>query len=204
MTFDLNTFWQSEVDEHQQAFEQTRAQLMPAFEKFLAAAIATVKNGGKILFFGNGGSAADAQHLATELAVRFIKDRAPIAGIALTTDTSALTAIGNDYGFDYLFSRQIEAIGRKGDLAVAISTSGNSPNVMNAIAACKKQGITVVGFTGKTGGKMAAECDILINVPSTTTARIQEMHILIGHMFCGALEIGLGLAEPRTTQSSAA
>lgn len=204
MTFDVKKFWQSEVDEHLDTFEQTRAQLMPAFEKFLAAGVETVKNGGKILFFGNGGSAADAQHLATELAVRFIKDRAPIAGIALTTDTSALTAIGNDYGFDHLFSRQVEAIGRKGDLAVAISTSGNSPNVMNAIAACKKQGITVVGFTGKTGGKMAAECDILMNVPTTTTARIQEMHILIGHMFCGALEIALGLAAaPAGAQSAA-
>ena len=125
--------------------------------------------------------------------MRYKKDRAPIAALALTTDTSALTAIGNDFGFEHLFARQVAALGKKGDVAIAISTSGNSKNVINAIAEAKKLGITVAGFTGKTGGDMAGLCDILFNVPSTTTARIQEMHITLGQMFCGALELNLGL-----------
>ncbi len=194
MAIDLSAFWAAEFDEHEKTAAATRAALQPAFGKLLAAAAACIRDGGKVLFFGNGGSAADAQHLATELTVRYKKDRAPIAAIALTTDTSSLTAIGNDFGFDQLFSRQVEALGRKGDLAVAISTSGNSPNVLRAVQACKDIGITVAGFTGQTGGKMAPLCDILFNVPSSTTARIQEMHIMIGQMFCGALEIELGLA----------
>jgi D-sedoheptulose 7-phosphate isomerase len=190
---DVKKFWQSECDEHTAVHAETAKTLLPAFEKMLGLSVDTIKGGGKILFFGNGGSAADAQHLATELTVRFKTNRDPIAAIALTTDTSALTAIGNDFGFDHLFSRQIAALGRKGDLAICISTSGNSPNVLNAIAECKKQGIKTVCFTGKTGGKMQNLCDVTINVPSTTTARIQEMHIMIGQMLCGALEIALGL-----------
>lgn len=201
MSVDVKKFWQSECDEHEAVMAATRAALQPAFEKLLQTAAATIRNDGKILFFGNGGSAADAQHLATELTVRYKKDRAPIAAIALTTDTSALTAIGNDFGFEHLFARQVAALGRKGDLAIAISTSGNSPNVLAALAECKKLGIAVAGFTGKTGGKMAGQCDILFNVPSATTARIQEMHIMLGQMLCGALEIELGLTA---AESSAA
>lgn len=195
---DLAAFWQSEFDEHLAVMAATHRTLKAPFAKFLAAAAQSVRDGGKILFFGNGGSAADAQHLATELAIRYKTDRAPIAALALTTDTSALTAAANDMGFEKVFARQIEAIGRKGDVAIAISTSGNSPNVLEAARTCRRMGITVVGFTGETGGKLAPLCDILMNVPSTTTARIQEMHITLGQMFCGALEQELGLlaAEP--------
>lgn len=195
MMIDVKNLWQSEFSEHEAVMAATRDSLSVPFEALLTACVQAIRNGNKILFFGNGGSAADAQHLATELTVRFKKDRAPIAAIALTTDTSALTAIGNDFGFEFLFSRQIEAIGKKGDVAIAISTSGNSQNVLRAIEASKKNGITVIGFTGETGGKMAKECDILLNVPSRTTARIQEMHIMLGQMLCGALEIALGLVS---------
>lgn len=195
MTFNTERFWQSEWAMHEECAAATRQQLLAPFEKMLAACKAAVEGGNKIMFFGNGGSAADAQHLATELAVRYKKDRAPIAAMALTTDTSALTAIGNDFGFDHLFSRQVEAVGKKGDVAIAISTSGNSANVLRAIEAAKKMGITVVGFTGGTGGKMAALCDIALVVPHGVTARIQEMHISFGQMLCGALEQSLGLVE---------
>jgi len=196
MTAELDTaqFWNAEFGEHLDVARATQKNMAGAFEKLLDACVICIEQGGKILFFGNGGSAADAQHLATELAVRYKKDRAPIAALALTTDTSALTAIGNDFGFDHLFARQIEALGRKGDVAIAISTSGNSKNVINAVAACKKQGITVVGFT-ESGGVLGPLCDILLNVPSKTTARIQEMHITLGQMLCGALEMRLGLAD---------
>ncbi len=193
MTFDTKSFWQSEFAEHASCMTATEKNLEAAFTALLDKAAETIKAGGKILFFGNGGSAADAQHLATELTVRYKKDRAPIAAIALTTDTSALSAIGNDFGFEFLFSRQVEALGRKGDLAIGISTSGNSPNVLKALESCRAMGIVTVGFTGETGGKMPPLCDILINVPCKTTARIQEMHIMIGQMLCGGLEMKLGL-----------
>lgn len=193
---DTEAFWKAEFDEHMQAMVATNLALKAPFMRLLAEAAAAVRNGNKILFFGNGGSAADAQHLATELAVRYKNDRAPIAAMALTTDTSSLTAIGNDFGFDHLFSRQVQALGKAGDIAIAISTSGNSANVIKAAEQCRKQGILVVGFTGETGGKLAPFCDILFNVPCTTTARIQEMHIMLGQMFCGALEMELGLIAP--------
>lgn len=195
MAVNVEAFWRSEFDEHAAVAAETRAQLATSFDKLLKMGAACIRSGGKILFFGNGGSAADAQHLATELTVRYKKDRAPIAAIALTTDTSSLTAIGNDFGFDRLFSRQVEALGRAGDLAIGISTSGNSPNVLLALEVCRKMKITTVGLTGKTGGKMPPLCDIVFNVPSTTTARIQEMHILLGQMFCGALEAELGYVK---------
>jgi D-sedoheptulose 7-phosphate isomerase len=150
-------------------------------------------NGGKLLFFGNGGSAADAQHLATEFAVRYVKNRKPMAALALTTDTSALTAIGNDLGFDQLFARQIEAIGNPGDVAIGISTSGKSPNVMNALLAAQEKKLSTVCFTGANGAAMAKICDAALKVPSKTTARIQEMHITLGQMLVGALEKKLGL-----------
>lgn len=198
MTFDVKTFWQDEFSEHTDCMQKTQKQLQGAFEDMLAACAQTIKNGGKILFFGNGGSAADAQHLATELTVRYKKDRAPIAAIALTTDTSALSAIGNDFGFEHLFARQVAALGRKGDLAIGISTSGNSANVLKALEECRAIGIKTVGFTGETGGKMPPLCDILLNVPCKTTARIQEMHIMLGQMLCGALELELGLLPAET------
>lgn len=191
--FDTSSFWQSEWAMHHETARATEQQLQQAFTQMLDACINAIKAGRKIFFFGNGGSAADAQHLATELTVRYKKDRAPIAAIALTTDTSALTAIGNDFGFEHLFSRQLQALGQKGDVAIAISTSGNSPNVLKAIEAAKEIGITTVAFTGGTGGKMAPLCDIVLQVPSPVTARIQEMHISFGQMLCGGLEQALGL-----------
>lgn len=193
--FDTAVFWQAEWAMHHETARATEAQLAASFAQMLEACLKAVRAGKKIFFFGNGGSAADAQHLATELTVRYKKDRAPIAALALTTDTSALTAIGNDFGFDHLFARQIAALGQAGDVAIAISTSGNSPNVLKAIEEARRLGITVVGFTGGTGGKMAAACDIVLKVPSPVTARIQEMHISFGQMLCGALEQALGLVD---------
>jgi D-sedoheptulose 7-phosphate isomerase len=146
-----------------------------------------------VLLFGNGGSAADAQHIAAELVIRYKADRLPIAAIALTTDTSALTAGGNDMGFESIFSRQIEALGRPRDVAVGISTSGNSPNVLKALRQAKAMGLHTVGLAGGSGGRMAELCDALISVPSDVTARIQEMHILVGHILCKTLERRLGL-----------
>lgn len=197
MTFDVKTFWTQEFDEHQAVVQTTRDGLEQSFADLLQASHKAVEQGNKIIFFGNGGSASDAQHLATELAVRYKTDRAAIAALSLSTDTSALTAIGNDFGFDHLFSRQIEAIGKSGDVAIGITTSGNSGNVLKALETARKMGITTVGLTGKTGGKMMEQglCDIALCVPSTTTARIQEMHITLGQMLCGALEISLGLVS---------
>lgn len=195
MRLKIRQFWQSEFTEHEDVMALTRQQLAQPFERLVEAATACIEAGGKIFFFGNGGSASDAQHLATELTARYKTDRKAIAAIALSTDTSALTAIGNDYGFERVFSRQIEALGRKGDLAIGISTSGNSPNVIRALEECRAIGITAVGFTGQTGGKLKPLCDILLNVPSATTARIQEMHITLGQMLCGALEINLGYVQ---------
>ena len=149
--------------------------------------------GCKILFFGNGGSAADAQHLATELTVRFVADRRALAAIALTTDSSALTACGNDLGFDAIFSRQIEALGRPGDVAIGFSTSGNSPNVIRALETARKLGLTAAAFTGKTGGKLRGIADPILMIPSGTTARIQEMHGILGHILCAEIEDRLGL-----------
>jgi D-sedoheptulose 7-phosphate isomerase len=148
------------------------------------------------MFFGNGGSAADAQHIATELTIRYKHDRVAIAAIALTTDTSALTAAGNDLGFEQIFARQIEALGKPGDVAIAISTSGKSRNVIAALEQARSMRLITAAFGGKDGGDMIPLIDHLLVVPSATTARIQEMHILLGQMLCGALEIELGLANP--------
>ena len=155
------------------------------------------RDGGKLMLAGNGGSAADAQHLATELTVRYKKDRAAIAAIALTTDSSVLTAAGNDLGFEKIFARQIEALGRQGDVAIAISTSGKSANVVAGLKQAKAIGLVTAAFGANDGGAMPAHADHLLLVPSATTARIQEMHILLGQMLCGALEIELGLAVSR-------
>jgi D-sedoheptulose 7-phosphate isomerase len=146
------------------------------------------------LFFGNGGSAADAQHLATELSVRFVSDRRALAGLALTTDSSVLTACGNDLGFEALFSRQIEALGRAGDVAIGFSTSGNSPNIIKALQTAREIGMTAAAFSGRTGGKLKEIADPILLIPSNTTARIQEMHELLGHILCAEIEDRLGLA----------
>jgi D-sedoheptulose 7-phosphate isomerase len=192
-TFDLNNFWTAESREHMEVSQKTFAALQNDFAKLLDACTASISAGGKILLFGNGGSAADAQHLATEFTVRYVKNRKPIAAIALTTDTSALTAIGNDFGFEQIFARQIEALGRPGDIAIGISTSGTSENVLEGLKAARAKKLVTAGLTGQSGGQMKETCDILLAVPSKTTARIQEMHITLGQMLCGALEQKLGL-----------
>jgi D-sedoheptulose 7-phosphate isomerase len=147
-----------------------------------------LKRGCRILVCGNGGSAADAQHFAAELSGRYVKERRALAGIALTTDTSALTAIGNDYGFDRVFSRQVEALGRPGDLLVGISTSGNSPNVILAVEAAKELGLRTLGLLGRDGGKLRTLVDDALIVPCPVTARIQEVHQMIYHFWCEALD----------------
>lgn len=192
---DISAFFKAEFAEHQEVARRTGAALESAFAGLVAACAASVRQRGKLLFFGNGGSAADAQHLATELTIRYRRDRAAIAALALTTDTSALTAAGNDLGFERVFARQIEALGRKGDVAIAISTSGKSPNVLAALREARAQGLVTAALSGKGGGGLARLADHLLVVPSDTTARIQEMHITLGQMLCGALEIELGLAQ---------
>lgn len=146
------------------------------------------KNGNKILFCGNGGSAADAQHLAAEFSGRFYKDRDALPAEALHVNTSYMTAVANDYSFDVVYSRMINGIGKNGDVLVGLSTSGNSTNILKAIKTAKEKGMTTIGFTGATGAKMKDACDILLNVPSTDTPRIQESHILLGHIICQLVE----------------
>jgi len=146
------------------------------------------KKGNKTLIAGNGGSAADAQHIAGEFVSKFYFDRPGLASISLTTDTSILTAIGNDYGYEKLFSRQVQANGNKGDIFIGISTSGNSKNILEALKECKEKGIITVGLTGQKGGAMAELCDYCIKVPSDETPRVQEAHILIGHIICAVVE----------------
>jgi len=148
----------------------------------------SLRRGGKLLFFGNGGSAADAQHLAAEFVNRFLRHRGALAAVALTTDTSALTSISNDLGFDQIFARQVEALGRPGDVAVAISTSGSSPNVLRAVEAAARLGCLTVALTGGTGGALAATADEAFIVPSSETPRIQETHITLGHALCMLVE----------------
>ena len=152
------------------------------------AAATAIGSGRKLLLAGNGGSAADAQHLAGEMLSRLNYDRAPAAALALTTDTSVLTAIGNDYGYDRLFERQILGLGRPGDVFIAISTSGRSPNILRAIDAAREQRIVAVGFTGRTGGEMPPRCDLCLRVPSDSTPLIQQIHITAGHIICGLVE----------------
>ena len=161
----------------------------PVLEAIALAMTATLRAGGKILWCGNGGSAGDSQHLAAEVVGRFRRARQGLASIALTTDTSILTAVANDYGFDVVFSRQVEALGNPGDLLVGVSTSGNSRNVIAALEAARPRGLVTVAFTGAGGGKLAALADHLFAVASRDTARIQEAHILAGHMLCDWIEL---------------
>lgn len=152
----------------------------------------SLEDGGKVMFCGNGGSAADSQHLAAELTGRFVKDRVPLAGLALTTDSSAMSCIGNDYGFDQVFARQVGALGRAGDCVLGISTSGNSANVLAAFATARARSITTIGLLGRDGGAMLPLSDHAIVVDSNVTARVQEAHILIGHSLIGVVEQALG------------
>jgi len=171
--------------------------LISKIEEAANALITAYRSGNKTLLAGNGGSAGDAQHIAGELVNKFCFDRPGIASIALTTDSSILTAIGNDYGYSKLFERQVQALGMEGDVFIGISTSGRSENIMKALVACRRMGITTIGLTGEKRGKMDELCDICINVPSKETPRIQESHILIGHIICGIVEEGL-FGELRT------
>ena len=154
--------------------------------------ITSMQSGGKLIVFGNGGSAADAQHFSAELVGRYRQDRKALPAIALTTDSSALTSIGNDYGFDTVFSRQLEAIGKPGDVALAISTSGNSPNVLGAVSLARKIGIATIALTGNSGGKLRSHVDLCLAVPSDSTPRIQESHSLIIHILSGIVENAMG------------
>jgi D-sedoheptulose 7-phosphate isomerase len=147
-----------------------------------------LKKGGHLFFCGNGGSAADAQHIAAELVGRFLKERKPLAATALSCNTSTMTAVGNDYGYDFIFSRQLEGLAKSGDVLFAISTSGNSKNVVLAVMAAKSMGVKTIGITGSKGGKLKELCDLCINVPSDHTPRIQEMHIAVGHMICEIID----------------
>lgn len=173
--------------EHIEVAKQTEA-LLPLVEEVAQAIISALALGGKILVCGNGGSAADAQHFAAELTGRYRRERTPLAAVALTTDSSALTCIGNDYAFDEVFSRQVRALASKGDVVFGITTSGNSPNVVKALEAAKEKGAITIGFTGGTGGRVAETADYAVVVPAKATARIQEMHILLIHMICERID----------------
>lgn len=162
--------------------------IMEELERCIGEMVHAYETGHKVLFCGNGGSAADAQHLAAELSGRYYFDRPPLNAEALHVNTSFLTAVGNDYSFDYVYERMVMAVGKEGDMLLAFSTSGNSPNIVKALEAAKKLGMTTVGFTGKAGGKMNQHCDMLFKVPSADTPRVQEVHILLGHIICENVE----------------
>jgi D-sedoheptulose 7-phosphate isomerase len=166
-------------------FFLTEADLIAETAERMARAL---RDGKKVLLFGNGGSAADAQHIAAEFVGRFIPDRVPLPALSLATDTSALTALGNDYGYNTVFSRQLQALGNAGDVAIGISTSGNSPNVLEALDAARKKGLLTIGLTGQDGGKMNGRADVLFRVPSRMTPRIQETHITLGHVLCELID----------------
>lgn len=177
-----------ELKSHQQLINAVIEQLTGDIEKACEMITSTIQSGNKVLTAGNGGSAADAQHIAAELSGRFVKERKALPGIALTTDTSAMTAIANDYGYNHVFSRQVEALARPGDLFIGISTSGNSQGILNALETAGQIGCKTLGLSGRDGGKMNGLCNLNVIVPSDVTARIQEMHILIGHILCKAVD----------------
>lgn len=177
-----------QLKDHQETIQKVIDSLVPDIERACDLLTDTLQHGKKVLIAGNGGSAADAQHIAAELSGRFVKNRKALPGIALTTDTSALTAIANDYGYDYVFARQVEALAQPGDLFIGISTSGNSEVVLRAFKTAREMGCQTLGLSGRDGGKMNGLCDLNIVVPSDTTARIQEIHILIGHILCQAVD----------------
>jgi D-sedoheptulose 7-phosphate isomerase len=182
----------SNLEEHQELFSRLES-VAPAVDAAAGLIVAALADGRKLMFCGNGGSAADSQHLASEFTGRFIKDRRPLGALALTTDSSALTCIANDYSFDDVFYRQVLGLGREGDCLIAISTSGNSRNVIRAAEAAREGRMHTIGLLGRDGGKLRALCDVSIIVPSTSTARIQEAHGFIGHTLCGLVEHGLGV-----------
>lgn len=181
-----------EFQEHLETIKKVIQSMGEPLKKASSITIKALKNKNKIILFGNGGSAADAQHIAAELTGRYKCERRGLPGLALTTDTSALTAIGNDYGYDRVFDRQVESLAQKGDVLLGISTSGNSANVVNAFKVGKEIGCKIIGFSGKNGGAMDKHCDINLIVPSNDTPRIQEMHILFGHTICQIIDNELG------------
>jgi len=173
---------------HLETIQAVMGTMEADLEKASALAVEVLKRGNKVLLCGNGGSAADAQHIAAELTGRYKTERRGLPGIALTTDTSALTAIGNDYGYNRVFDRQVEALANKGDLVIGISTSGNSANIISALTLAKELGCSTIGFSGRDGGAMNEVCDVNLVVPSDDTPRIQEMHILFGHTICQIID----------------
>lgn len=177
-----------ELTEHIEVANLVLSQMEGVIEQGCKMCVDTLKSGGKIFLFGNGGSAADAQHIAAELTGRYKSERESLPAIALTTDTSALTAIGNDYGYESVFSRQLAGLCRAGDLAIGISTSGNSQNVLKALETAKQRGVKTIGLSGRDGGRMNELCELNIIVPSSNTPKIQEMHITIGHIICQAID----------------
>lgn len=186
--------WINHTDRHADIFDKTRLALSNDVAHWVDLAVNVIRSGGKIMFCGNGGSAADAQHIAAELSVKLCRDRPPISALCLSLDPSAMTACANDYGYEYVFARQVMAIGRPGDMLVGLSTSGNSNNVIEALAQANHQNITTVTLTGEQGGRALEASSLCIRVPCPdSTAFIQEMHIMIGHIFCSALEHRLGL-----------
>jgi D-sedoheptulose 7-phosphate isomerase len=191
--FDALSLLHAELMEHRETFDAAAQSFGPPFLKTLAVLRQGLQRGGKLMFFGNGGSAADAQHISAELLVRYKTDRASIPAMSLSTDTSTITACANDLGFDALFERQIAGLGRKHDVAIGISTSGNSVNVLRGLRQARLMDLKTIGLTGSGGEDLSRLCDAAIVVPSAVTARIQEMHILIGHIWCKALEQSLGL-----------
>jgi D-sedoheptulose 7-phosphate isomerase len=162
--------------------------LPPLINRIAETCIAALARGNKVLLCGNGGSAADAQHLAGELVSRFMFDRPGLPAFALTTDSSVMTAIANDYGYEHVFARQVEAVGTKGDVLIALSTSGRSPNILAALRTAREKGIATIGFTGRIGGDMPSLCDVVCRVPADETPKIQEGHIVVGHIVCGVVE----------------
>lgn len=184
----MRTVIQEEFKSHLETIQKVMEVSAIELEKASKLAVETLKKGNKILLCGNGGSAADAQHIAAELTGRYKTERRGLPAIALTTDTSALTAIGNDYGYNRVFDRQVEALVQKGDLLIGISTSGNSENVVNALKLAQELDCATIGFSGRDGGAMNSVCDINLVVPSDNTPRIQEMHILFGHIICQIID----------------
>jgi D-sedoheptulose 7-phosphate isomerase len=183
--------------DHAAVTARAALELPPVLEQIVATLHKCLRGGGKILACGNGGSAADAQHLAAELVGRFRDERRALAAIALTADTATLTALGNDYGFERVFARQVEALARPGDVLIAISTSGNSPNVLQAAQAARARGCSVVALTGARGGRLAGHADLVLKAPSEVVARIQEVHSLSIHVICEALDELVRAGEPR-------
>lgn len=186
----MKSFIATELDKSLSVVSAIRADeaLHDQIQQVVEQIVASLRNGGKLLVAGNGGSAADAQHLAGEFVSRFNYDRPGLPAIALTTDTSIITAIGNDYGYERLFERQVQALGRKGDVFLGISTSGNSPNLLAALRQANSMGLFTVGMTGQSGGAMKDLCNVCLHMPSSETPKVQEGHIIIGHIICGLVE----------------